>query len=429
MVDIIELKTASYGGVEFLFTEAPTRGGNRIIKYNFPGSDKQSIERQGKFPRSHGMTIWIQHEDYFQKRDELLRVLEDGISKTLTHPTFGDVDDIINGPYQLDEKITELGRASIKVTFELNNAVGIPQQSGNLASQVQAASDALNSQLASDLGDNYDVSTNLLGNFSDALESVENAVDAIGQAAQVVTPLTEGLAQFRARIARVSGAIGDLIQAPAQLAEEIDGLFADLNNLFAAPGDALAAFQSLFGFGNSDQVIVPTTVAKSQRKKNRGLIRAALQAKALSYAYLNASEGTTPTTTAAGDTVAVLFTTTDDLDFVQDALEAQYIVSVDAEIITVGPLVVTTTADETVRQLISNESLELMDRVRVQAQKVLEEARINTRSIITVETPRIPLSVFVYAYYGSTDLTDEIAELNNIKLNAFVEGELRILTV
>jgi len=177
MTDIIQLKVGKYKGVEFLFELMPTTGGNRLIKFNFPGSDRQSIERQGKAPKSFNITIWIPHENYFQKRDDLLRVLEDGESGVLTHPTFGDVENVINGIYTLTETISELGRAKLKVPFEVDDSPGIPVQSGDLVSQVQSASDLLNTQLAADVTDGYGVTLSFSGNFNDALDNLT----AIGQ--------------------------------------------------------------------------------------------------------------------------------------------------------------------------------------------------------------------------------------------------------
>lgn len=78
--------------------------------------------------------------------------------------------------------------------------------------------------------------------------------------------------------------------------------------------------------------------------------------------------------------------------------------------------------------MLSNASSESMDRLRVQALKTIDQARVNTRQIITIETKRMPLSQLVFSYYGNTDLFEQIAELNDIKQNAFVEGEIKILT-
>lgn len=395
MTDLLELKTARYKGVEFLFDLMTTTGGNRLIKFNFPGSDKQAIERQGKAPRAFTITAVIPHENYFQQRDDLLRVLEDGESGVLTHPTFGDIENVTNGVYTLTEKLTEIGRAQIKIPFEVNDAPGIPNQSGNLASQVQEQGFAVNTQLADDLTKTYNVDLNFFGNFSDARLNLTNVATAFTAAAEFAEPLTDNIAGFRQSIRSFSANIGSLIQEPSQLATEINGLFEDLNRLYDSPSTLFGAFGLLFLFGNDDPVVSPTTVGLQQRKENRDVLRTVMRAEALSFAYLNAAQ--------------IDYQTTENLDATQDQLEAQY-------------------DDIRTNQTISNAALEQLDVVRVTTQKTLDDVRVNTRTIITVETPRIPLSVLVYSYYGSTELVEVIAELNKVKQNAFVEGELRILT-
>lgn len=415
---MIEFKTAKYKGVEFLFKEMPTTGGNRLIKYTFPGSDKQAIERQGKLPKTFTITAIIPHDNYYQERDNLLRVLDDGIEGTLTHPTFGDIENVINGKYTFSEKISEAGRAEITIPFEVNDALGVPQESGALAAQVQVESDLLNDQLASDLADGYEVSSRFSGNFADALDNLQAVSDAFNSVAEYAEPFVSDIASFRQSINAFSGSIGALINAPADIASEIGGLFEDVNNLFDTPGRLLGGLKLLFDFGSDDPVVKEDTVGRVERKKNRDIIRSTMRVQALSYAYLAASSvesGTDSTSIGVGATetatngVSNTYTTTEDLERTRDDLETQY-------------------RDARENQLLTNEALEQLDRVRVQAYKRLDVVRVGTRSIITIETPRRPLSVLVYEYYGSTELVDTISELNNIKQNAFVEGNLRILT-
>ena len=395
MTDIIQLKTAKYKGVELLFQEVTTTGGNRLIKFNFPGSDSQSIERQGKSPRSYPMTVWIPHEGYFTAKDNLLRVLEDGQKGVFTHPVDGDIENVINGEYTLTERISELGRASVEVTFEIDDSAGIPVQSGNLVTQVQAESDLLNVQLATDLAENYEATLSFTGNFSDALDNVAEIGTEFAAASNLADPLADQAADFAKQIRNFSASVGSLVQSPSNLAGSVGELFESLNNLYETPSETIEALRALFPFGDTDPVVNTNTVGRTERKRNRDLIRANMRAQSLSYAYLNAADDT--------------YDTTDSLDLIQQQLEDQYI-------------------DVRDNQLLSNEALEQLDRVRVQGQKTLDNARVNTRSIITIETARRPLSVLVYAFYGSTDLVDTIAELNNIKQNAFVEGNVRILT-
>ncbi len=395
MTDIIELKTAKYKGVEFLYEAMPTTGGNRILKFNYPGSDKQSVERQGMAPRSFNLTIIIPHDDYYAQRDALLRVLEDGQKGVLTHPTFGDIENVINGQWTLNESINELGRAKLTVPFEVDDATGVPRQSGALPARTATLANAVIAQATTDLANTYSVDINLSGNFSDAIANVLNVSEAFTQAAALAEPIADRIADFRSTLNTFTQQVGALVQAPANLAGNVNGLFEDLNTLFSAPETLLGSFQLLADFGADDPVTPPSTVARTERTANRDTLRANMRLQSLSYSYLNAAQ--------------VSFETTDSLDEAVALLETRYI-------------------DLRTNQAITDEALELLDRLRVQANATLDEARVNTRSIITIETPRKPLSVLVYEYYGNTELVDIIAEINNIKFNAFVSGEVRMLT-
>ena len=397
---MIDLKTCRYKGVEFLFDSMPTTGGNRLVKFNYPGSDKQSVERQGKAPRTFTITAIIPHDDYYRNRDELLRVLDDGLAGTLSHPTFGEIENIINGVYTLTEKITELGRATITIPFEVDDAKGIPVQSEELTTQVQAESIALNDQIEVDLDIGYEVEPNNTGNFADAETNLGGIVSELNIAADSAAKITSKAAEYKKTLKEFNDNIRSFIREPVtgkdKLSSSIVGLFTEIGSLFDIPADAYAAYKKVFDFGNEDVAIKENTFGKIERSKNRKLIKANVKAQSLSFAYVEA--------------VQIDYETTDDLDIVQNELETQYL-------------------DIRNNQLMSNEALEHLDILRVVALKALDDARVGTRRIITIETKRRPLSVLIYAFYGNTDLMDVIADINNIKQNAFVEGEIKILSI
>jgi prophage DNA circulation protein len=395
MNNLIDLKSAKYKGVEFLFEKMSTTGGNRLVKFNYPGSDKQSLEVQGKAPPTFTLNIWIQHENYYQDRDDLLRVLNDGLSGVLVHPTFGDIENVINGQYTLSEQISELGHAKLTVAFELDDAPGIPTQSGNLVAEVQAESDVLNNQLAVDFSEDFKVDAGLVGNFADAVASVEGFVaDSISAAKKQIAD-NPTISSFKASSDSFLSSVNTLVQLPSSLAGQVSSTFAQLDSLYTGANARLAVFTDMFSFGDDDVAIRPTTAGRIQRKRNRVAMQTVVKTQALSYAYVSAGE--------------IEYASTDDLDKVQSQLEDQYLSIRDSS-------------------SISNESLEQLDRVRVQALKTLDLSRVNTRSIVTVDTDQMPLSVLAFNYYGNTDLVDQIAALNNISQNAFVEGQVRILT-
>lgn len=396
MSEPIQLHIAKYKGVEFLFFDTTTTGGGRFIKLNYPGSDKQSMERQGARPRSYSIIIVIPHEDYMAVKLAVLRMLDSEGPDTLTHPFFGDVPNMVPGVWEITEGLSRLGRAEVTVTFEVDDGVGVPVEVSNLPAQVAGLSGTLRDQLTGDLADSFDADKSLSGVFTDALDAVTGAIDAVADAADLVLdPTAEELAKIRASTQSLTASVGDLVQAPAELAAAFDGLLADLHNLSEAPRDLRKAFEALAGYGDDDPVVAPTTVARVRRSENRALIRADIRVLALAYLYSDA-----PTET---------FGTTDDLEATQDSLEVVYVDAKD-------------------NQLLTNEAIEALDRLRVSAQASLDAERVSTPRVITVETTETPLSVLVYRYYGSTELFETVAALNNINQNAFVSGSVKLLS-
>lgn len=395
MTDLIQLKEGSYKGVEMIVKTMPTNGGRRINVIRYPGSNKQSIEDQGLIPRQFSLTGIIPHENYFDKRDALLRVFEDGEKGSLIHPTFGEVQNVRNGKFSLNEIISELGKAQYTIEFFIDDAVGIPISSGSFASQVQISSNTLNASLAQDITDGYKVTSSFTGNFSAASSDALNISSSLTSATSKINPPTENLNNFNAVISGYVNNINNLIQAPGSFGSGIGDLFLSFDNLYETASETLIAIAGVFGFGANDESFKQDTAGRIERQKNQDLVRANIKAQSLSYAYVAA--------------VQIDFESEEGLALVNSQLEDQY-------------------TDVRNNELLSNESLLNLDDLRIQANSALSQILLNTRKVITINTRLIPLSVLVYQYYGSTELVSVISELNSIQQNAFVEGDVRILT-
>ncbi len=395
MADLIQLKEGSYKGVEMIVKTMPTNGGRRVNVIRYPGSDNQSIEDQGLIPRQFSMICIIPHENYEEKKEALLRVFEDGEKGSLVHPTFGLVENVRNGKYSLTEVTTKLGRAEYTVEFFINDATGIPVSSGSFASQVQSASNTLNASLAQDITDGYKVTNSFTGNFATASSDALNVSSALTSATSKINPLTENLNNFNALISGYENNVNNLIQIPESYGAGIGDLFLSFDNLYEAATETLIAIAGVFGFGANDESFKQDTAGRIERQKNQDIVRANIKTQSLSYAYVAA--------------VQIDFESEEALALVNAQLEDQY-------------------SDVRNNELLSNESLLNLDDLRVQANSALSQILLNTRKIITINTRLIPLSVLVYEYYGSTELVSVISELNAIQQNAFVEGDIRILT-
>jgi len=395
MTDIIQLKESSYKKVSFLSKEMPTKGGRRIVQIRYPRSDKQSIEDQGLIPRKFSITAVIPHEDYYNERDNLLRVLEDGEKGTLIHPTFGSVENVKAGTYTLEEKINELGRAEISMEFFIDDSVGTPISSSRIASKVQSAVSTFDLSLVDDFTAGYGITSTNTGNYADAIQSALGVPESFSAAIKKIQPLADEINDFSSLLNGYTNNVSTLVNDPISFVTGNVALFASLNNLYSSATNTFSVITEMFGFGDDDPVLKQDTAGRIERTKNRDLLRDNIKGQALSGAYLAS--------------VQIEYTNENDLLMANDSLEAQY---------------------NTLREspTLSNQSLLLLDDLRVQANAALSEALLNTRKVITINTRRIPLSVLVYKYYGSTELVPTIADINNIKYNAFVEGDVEILT-
>lgn len=388
----VELKVASYKNVEFLFKSARTNGGVKRQIFSFPNSNRQSIEEFGTSQRSYEIIGIIPFDDYENKKASLIRVLESGGTGTLTHPTFGALDNIKAGEWTINETITELGRAEITMRFDVDNAEGTPQKAANSVSQVDQDNDVLLGGLNSNLEENLTISS--ANNYDDVKGAVESVSDSFKAVSQDAGQIADQVDEYRREVDNFTDSINQLIVDPAALASGIGSLFNSLNNLYEAPSDSFNAFKNLFNYGDDDPVINPTTFDLIERKKNRDTLRGLMKAQALGYAYV-----------ASADTE---YQTVRDVDQANSELEQQYLISVAEDI--------------------SNVSVGDLNNIRTQANATLAEIRISSRKIITITTKRIPLSVLVFKYYGNTDLVDTIQKLNNFDQISFVEGDVEILT-
>jgi len=388
----VELKVATYKNVEFLFKSARTNGGVKRQIFSFPNSNRQSIEEFGTAQRSFEIVSVIPFEDYENQKAALIRALESGGAGTLTHPTFGAIDNVKAGAYTINETITELGSAEITMQFDVDNSAGIPQQAANSVSQVDQDNQTLLAGLNTNLADNWNITSP--NNYDDGASLVQVVADSFKSASEGTGQAADQIDEYRRDLDNFTDSINQLIVDPTALAQGIGSLFNSLNNLYEAPGDSFTAFKKLFNYGDNDPEINPTTADLIERKKNRDVMRGAMKAQALGYSYV-----------ASSDTE---YQTVRDVDQANDELEQQYLISIAEDI--------------------SNASAGDLNNIRTQANATLAEVRISARRIITITTKRIPLSVLAYKYYGSTELVDTLQQLNNLDQISFVEGDVEILT-
>lgn len=409
---IIETKPAAYKGVSFLMITSSTTGGRKDVLFEFPNSSKQTIEDLGLRPRAYTMRAIIPHENYLEQRDNLLRALEDGEKGPLEHPFYGRVENIVARPYTINERITDLGRAELELSFAVSDDIGVPQKAQNAISEAAQLNSVLADSVTADIAEDFEVDESFFGNFQAAQTLLTDVADVFNEVTSFATAVTTQINQYAANINAFTTQINQLITIPQDLANSMKNIMSTIDSLFGSVDATLNAFTNpaFFDFGDSDAAIPQTTQGRVQRAQNKDVINQSMQVFAIGYAYLNVAQ--------------VEFQTVADIDAVSNVLETQYKKILSAAGVSVSGLA----SPPVTVSGVSDATLTAMTNLRTVANALLDDKRTVARKTITINTKQMPMSVIAYRYYGSTDLTDTLLELNAVKGASFIKGDIEILT-
>lgn len=387
-----ELHPATFKNVPFLVTQSNTSGGRKTITHEFVNSNERNVEDLGLLQKTFSITAIITGPNYTQKKDALIRVLEEGGRGPLVHPFFGRLN-VVAKPYSLVETMTELGEAKFSLVFERSEDNPQPQPGGSTIQTVGSSADGLFNSLEDDVADSFTVSNKFPRNFKDAETTMENIGLVFQSATSRVRNNVQGLNEFNSTVVDFNDDFRSLIASPQELGLAIGNLFTTMRDIATTPVEFLDILSNFYDFGDDDTPIILTTEERIERQDNRTIINNLIKVGSLADSYRFV--------------VTVDFDTVDNIDEAQEILDNQYSATVDDL--------------PTDTQIVLNE-------LRNQARDFLDEQRISAKRVIEIETKRIPAQVLTYSLYGNVDDTEKIIELNTVKDVSFVEGEVQVLT-
>ena len=75
----------------------------------------------------------------------------------------------------------------------------------------------------------------------------------------------------------------------------------------------------------------------------------------------------------------------------------------------------------------NNESVDKLEELRTAAENIFDREEVNLFKIEIIEVQIQPVGLIAFAFYGDTDLEEELISLNEISNPSFVSGEFKIL--
>lgn len=403
-MNLNELNTASFDGIIFYVKSATTNGGRKQIKHEYPNSPKQKIQDLGFMPRNFRFEAVIaavydssgnEISSYRNNRDALLRALEGGGNKTLSHPFFDASIQVTARPYSLVEDIANLGRADISLEFDYSDIKSVPKAAATSASQVYAAkqtaivaiSDSAAANIITSTVDSYNAALSTVNEFtSDVLSTVQS------------WQTTSGFAEFSASINTLVSTASTLVTTPSSLMTSVMDIMSSISGLYGSQFSAISVLQNLFSFGDDFVYKNETTYQRMQANDAKLALAQSVQAASLCEAYNSAAQ--------------IDYTTANEIETVQAILEEQFAI---------------------VSSFAGQEVLDAVTTVRQLTNFFLETEKLNEGRLVDVTTPTLPASIIAFRYYGYAEDVYEksslIVDINSPSSNdvCFISGDIQVI--
>jgi len=231
---------ASFRGVPFEVLRDSQPAGQRTQVHEYPQRDKPQVEFLGLKTKEIKLTALVAGDDCLEKRDKLLKVIEQPGSGELIHPWLGSlIVSCIDCSYSHDR--SAMGRVQFELTFVEGEAE---------PSYPVAGADA--NTLLNKSAD--DVQTSAIERFTQSLESIDlsqvNLSAVMTPIGQVVEVVNDVYRPVQSALSSAQGLIDAVLAGPEAFASTVFGVIGGLQSTFGGFYSRAQGVMSLFGLSD-----------------------------------------------------------------------------------------------------------------------------------------------------------------------------------
>jgi len=275
------LRQASFRGATFKVQSHNADVGRRVVIHEYPKRDVPYSEDMGLRARQYSVEAYVIGDDYFSKRDALMRACEAEGSAELVHPYLGTIN-VVCLSCSLRESSDEGRMARLSLQFIQAGENRFPGEAIDIVARAELLADAVRSVSVLSFADMFSISglpgfvvsdaRNMLANFSETMRRITNN--------SLSRNITEALNVLNGFNRELSALLG----LPKALAKRIHGIFFALSTISASSREELNAVSVLYSFGGDAQPIPLTTSTRVAQQRNRDAITSFIKTSAVTEA-------------------------------------------------------------------------------------------------------------------------------------------------
>lgn len=419
--------TASIDDFEFLVSRDETQGGRRQVEYEYIATNRRQVQDLGQYLKKFKIKGTVKYnpnvsKDYFNKRDQLISILESNKTHTLIHPFFGTVN-VATGIYNIIQSFDKLGYAdfsfeAIEVSNSINNS--LPKANNQ---DTQTTIDSFWSEVNSNIAEFNSAVLEIDKKFKAAYQSVkdiyQNSLEQINNILSPIATLVDDGANFTKNIENDIETVNALISNPTALYTTLIDSLTGISSLTSDVSQALSTLKRFNEFGSFYNQFTSITTITDQYNlsidnlspniniKENPITQQEIEIKNNAFSLINSVKQASLSTQYQLAS-QIDYDSTTQISEMQESLETQY---------------------QSIRDSFLNNTIDSMANLRASVNNVLQQKTLNTAEIknITLYSDT-PLSVLSYALYEDSSQSTTLENLNNIIDTIAVSGEIEVLT-
>ncbi len=268
MIDLDEIKTASYKGVEFEVEEVEFSFGRQIITYRYPKSSRADLEDMGIVPEKFTVRGFVCEDDNMaEKGSKLITVLSEEGAGVLVdpffYPIYGDIL-VRSGEIKVRNRNTEHGISRFEIDFYREYKDKEPKiriiQKSKKSSLLDYAKDSFLG-----LHDVLKVPVRYINDFRKEFEELTRGVrDAVRVASATATEI----GNIEIALAQLENSIDQVVSSPSRAAKLIEDSLQILDDSLDHDVKRLEALKNIILSNDNNLIQVTSRIELNEQIRN-----------------------------------------------------------------------------------------------------------------------------------------------------------------